>query len=133
MTVVRFENAKQVVDRWDRVFEAVSAEPRRQLVVSLLDNPADQSVSLPESAVNPSIPVDGEQLRRELHHRHLPLLADEGFVEWDTDPWVASRGPRFDEVAVVFDALHANANDIPDSLVFGCQRLEAERQIRLTE
>lgn len=41
---------------------------------------------------------------------------------------VAERGSRFDEVAAVFDALHAEAADIPDSLVVGCQRLEAERE-----
>ena len=56
------------------------------------------------------------------------MLEEMEFVEWDTDPLVASRGPRFDEVAVVFGALHSYATDIPDSLVVGCQRLEEERQ-----
>ncbi|ELY45718.1 hypothetical protein C496_02212 [Natronorubrum tibetense GA33] len=55
-------------------------------------------------------------------------MADQGFINWETEPLVASRGPQFDEIAVVFDALHATATDIPDSLVIGCQRLEQERQ-----
>lgn len=128
MTVVRFENGKQVIRRWNQVFDALSAEPRRQLIVSLLDSPDGKPVSLPESAVNPNVPVDPDRLRGELHHCHLPKLADAGFVEWEPDPLVAYPGPRFDEVAVVFDSLHAHATDVPDSLVVGCQRLERERQ-----
>ncbi|TYL36091.1 hypothetical protein CV102_24275 [Natronococcus pandeyae] len=130
---MRVENGRRVVEGWDRVFRALSAEPRRQLIVSLLDAPANQSVSLPESATNPNIPADPEQLRRELPHRHLPMLADSGFIEWETDPLIASRGPKFDEVAAVFNALHAAATDIPDSLVIGCQRLEQEEQENLRD
>lgn len=130
MNGVRFENGKRVIRGWNAVFKALSAEPRRQLVVSLLDSPADGSVPLPESAVNPNVPPNPDDLRRELFHRHLPLLADMGFVEWQSEPFVASRGPRFDEVAVVFEVLQANADDIPDSLVLGCRRLERERELQ---
>jgi hypothetical protein len=128
MTSVRFDNGKRVIERWDEVFRAVSAEPRRQLIVSLLDADPTGSVPLPESAINPNIPVDLEGLRADLHHTHLPKLADMEFVEWETDPLRARRGPRFNEVAVVFEALHSAATEIPDSLVIGCQRLEEERQ-----
>jgi hypothetical protein len=129
----RIENGRRVIEGWDRVFTALGAEPRRQLVVSLLDAPADRTVPLPESAANPNVPTDRERLRVELYHQHLPMLADSGFIEWETDPLVASRGPRFEDVAVVFEALHAASADIPDSLVMGCQRLERERQERTCE
>ena len=129
MTQRRYENGRKVIERWDQVFRAISAEPRRQLVVSLLDHPPEGSVPLPESAINPNAPPDLEILQRELVHHHLPKLDDMELVEWDTDPLVASRGPRFNEVAVVFDALHSYATDIPDPLVIGCQRLEEERQV----
>ena len=133
MTRVRLENGKRVIQGWNSVFKAISAEPRRQLIVSLLDRSPDGSVPLPESAANPNVPPSPEDLRRELYHRHLPMLADMKFVEWKTEPFVAARGPRFDEVAVVFEALHAEATDIPDSLVLGCQRLEQERELRSGE
>jgi len=125
---VRIENAREVIEGWNAVFEALSAEPRRQLVVSLLDAPAGETVSLPESARNPNIPVTLEEFRLQLIHRHLPKLAEQGFVEWEEDPLVASRGPRFDEVAAVLKAIQENSRDVPDSLVVGCQRLEQERQ-----
>ncbi|RLM63324.1 hypothetical protein [Halorubrum sp. Atlit-26R] len=128
MTFEHSENGKQVSESWDTVFKSLSVEPRRQLIVSLLDTPPDQSVPLPESAAMPNIPLDPEELRVELYHIHLPILAENGFITWETDPLVASRGPRFNELAVVFDALHSEAANIPDSLVIGCQRLEHERQ-----
>lgn len=128
MTVAHYENGEQVSKNWDTVFKSLSAEPRRQLIVSLLDAPPDQSVPLPESAVMPNVPPDLEVLRVELHHVHLPILEENGFITWETDPFVASRGPQFDEVAVVFHALHSAGSDIPDTLVIGCQRLEQEQQ-----
>ena len=128
MNNVRTHNAKKVIERWDEIFRAISAEPRRQLVVSLLDAPDGEPVPLPESAVNPNVPIDADTLHKRLYHQHLPLLAEPEFVVWETEPFVARRGPRFDEVAAVFDALHAHASGLPDSLVIGCQRLETEQQ-----
>jgi hypothetical protein len=110
------------------VFEAVSAEPRRQIIIALLDADVTETVPLPERAINPNVPVDTEEPRAQLCHSHLPKLADWGFIEWDTEPLRSSRGPRFDEVAVVFETLQQSAAEIPDSLVIGCQRLEEERQ-----
>jgi hypothetical protein len=130
MTGARFRNGREVIGRWNRVFDAVSAEPRRQLIVSLVDAEPSETVPLPESAINPNVPVDPETLRVELRHNHLPRLAEEGFVEWGTDPLRASQGARFDEVAVVFETLHGASAELPDSLVIGCQRLERERQQR---
>ncbi len=78
----------------------------------------------------PNVPPDPDTLRVRLRHVHLPMLAEMGFVTWEADPWRASRGPRFDEVGAVFEALQSDAIEIPDSLVVGCRRLEAERQER---
>jgi hypothetical protein len=128
MTVKHYENGKQVTENWDTVFKSLSAEPRRQLIVSLVDASPGQPVPLPESAAMPNRPLDPAVLRAELYHVHLPMLAENGFITWETDPLVAFRGPQFDEVAVVFDALHSEAADIPDSLVVGCRRLEQEQQ-----
>lgn len=133
MTGVREHDGKNVVERWDQIFKALSAEPRRQIVVSLRDVSAGEPVSLPDAAVNPNVPVDIDELRQALYHQHLPLLAEIDVIEWETDPLVAYRGPRFEEAAIVFDSLYASAADIPDSLVVGCQRLEEERHRRRTD
>lgn len=131
MSEFRFKRGEEVIQRWDEIFRALSAEPRRQLIVSLLDAPPDETVPLPESAVNPNVPEEPENLRRKLYHQHLPTLSEFDFIEWDRDPLVATRGPRFEEVAIVFEALHGASTDMPDSLVVGCQRLEEERELSL--
>lgn len=121
-------DGERVIERWDLAFRALSAEPRRQLIVSLMDAPAERRVSLPEAAMSPTVPPDPATLRRNLRHRHLPLLDDHGYVRWEQDRFRAQRGPRFEEVAVVLDALQSRAETIPDQLVSGCQRLEHERR-----
>ena len=122
------ENGKQVSENWNAVFKALSAEPRRQLLVSLLDTPPDQSISLPQSAMMPNVPSDSERLRIELYHVHLPMLEEMEFITAESDPLVASRGPQFGQVAAVMDMLHSEATSLPEPLVVGCQRLETERQ-----
>jgi len=128
MTRERFENGQKAIERWNRVFQALSADPRRQLIASLVDSSPNQAVPLPESAMNPNVPADPETLKQELHHCHLPMLGDQGFIEWEAEPLTASRGPYFDEVAVVWETLSSTATEMPDSLVVGYQRLERERQ-----
>lgn len=117
-------DGERVVENWDRVFDTLSAEPRRQVVVSLLDAAPDEPIELPDAAINPRIPVDRDRLMTHLYHRHLPALADEGFVEWDHDRNVARRGPDFEQAAAVFEALQANVDALPDALVEGCKQLE---------
>jgi hypothetical protein len=114
------------------VFEALSAEPRRWTVASLLDAPPGAELALPAAARPPGAATDGgspdagaERLRLELVHVHLPKLADPGFVEWDRDPLRVARGPRFEEVAVVVESLDDSADAVPGSLV--CPRMRAER------
>lgn len=121
-------NGEKISRRWNAVFRALSKEPRRQLIVSLLDAGPEDSVPLPESAMMPNVPSDQQELSLELQHQHLPMLAEMGFITWETEPLRASQGPQFEEVAVVFDALHAEATTLPDALVTGCRRLEEVRE-----
>jgi len=126
MTTV--QQGQAVIDRWNAVFTALSAEPRRQIVAALNDIPSTNRVLLPEAAMSPTVESDSERLTVALRHQHLPLLADGGFVEWSEEPFRAARGPRFEEVAVVLDLLQTHAGRVPDALVYGCRRLEAERR-----
>lgn len=128
MSVQPHRDPEQVVRRWDQVFEALSAEPRRQIVSELLDVPPDESVSLPGAAINPNLEIDRDQLRLSLYHHHLPVLERYEYVEWSPEPFRVSRGTNFDEIGVVIDSLHRNAHEIPDLLVDGCRSLELARQ-----
>ncbi len=108
-----------MTSRWNRVFNALSVEPRRRLVASLLEHSSDEAVALPDGAT----PVSSggvEELEISLPHRHLPVLADSGYVRWEAEPFQASRGPRFEEVAAVLKLLSTNSQTLPDSLAVGC-------------
>jgi hypothetical protein len=115
---------KQISDNWNAVFDALGAEPRRQIVTALLNVSAGEAVQLP-AAADPSFwETDTESLSVALIHTHLPKLEQHDFVEWSRDPFVARRGPRFEEVAVVFASLYENVDRIPHRLVDGCPGLE---------
>ncbi|MFD1562424.1 hypothetical protein ACFR99_02420 [Haloarchaeobius amylolyticus] len=113
--------------RWDRVFAVLSAEPRRRIVDELIDVPAGESIPLPEAVADRSASSAADRVRVQLCHHHLPLLEAEGVVHWESDPLRAYRGPDFEQVSVVLESLHANATEIPDRLVIGCDSLEQER------
>ncbi|RQG99745.1 hypothetical protein [Natrarchaeobius oligotrophus] len=127
MTIERVRDTKRAGERWDEIFEALSAEPRRQLIATLSNAPAGRRVLLPDAATSSIESVDRDELRLQLMHRHLPVLSEFGFVDWTTDPFCAQRGMRFGEVATVFDALCSHADDVPDHLLAGSERFESTR------
>ncbi|WP_049987620.1 DUF7344 domain-containing protein [Halobellus rufus] len=128
MTLDGGEGGREIAERWDRIFRCLAAEPRRQVIWSLLDTAPGEPVALPEATIDPKSQEDLDSLRVELCHLHLPLMAEMGFVEWETDPLTATHGPRFEEVRALFEAALANVEELPDQLVEGCHRLETERQ-----
>lgn len=85
----------------DAAYLALADECRREVLIELLD-----SEERPVSALLADGGSDQSKWRIELHHRHLPLLADEGYVTWDRDTDSVARGPRFDEVRPLV-AFHA--------------------------
>jgi|AntDeeMetagen134_2_1112570.scaffolds.fasta_scaffold09892_2 hypothetical protein len=115
------------VDSWDRVFRALAAEPRRQIVMSLAESSPERELSLPEAANPSSMLQDPDELMVELLHEHLPIPEGGDYVESFRTPLGVRGGPAFDEVAVVLESLLTCVDDVPDQLVVGCQRLEAAR------
>jgi hypothetical protein len=128
MTGTSTLDKRKMIERWDTVFRSLAAEPRRQLVVSLIEAPQDRELSLPEAANPPSLLIEPATLYSELIHVHLPVLEDAGVIEWEREPLCVRRGPQFREAASVIESIHANADELPGSLSEGCQRLEAHRQ-----
>lgn len=121
-------NGERAADSCNDVFDALAAEPRRRLLASLLEVAPGESVPLPEAAMAPATPIDAEKMRVGLYHRHLPTLAEAGFVDWETDPLVATRGPDFPAAAAVLEALESEGVIRPDSLrVDGRERPDGRR------
>lgn len=108
-----------VCNRWDQVMHQLSSQPRRQIVISLLDAPEERRRLLPEAALPSTRSVDPEQFTTGLKHHHLPALAKAGYIRWEQDPFCVQRGPRFEEVGSVIQVLLTSSAQLPESLTQG--------------
>lgn len=77
----------------DAAYQMLSDARRREVLCRLLDEVSvDVSTLLADGGE-----TQGDD-RISLHHRHLPMLTDSGYVTWDTSSGTVTRGPRFDVV-----------------------------------
>jgi DNA-binding transcriptional ArsR family regulator len=93
-------------DSLSRALHALGNPVRRRLLARLHDAAPGAGVALDSFGSGDGVPF-------AVYHVHLPKLEGVGYVEATTDPVVAYRGPRFEEVAAVMRALESNAGDLP--------------------
>ena len=101
-------------ERTDQLFEALAVVQRRRLLFALTDhNPqrVDEMSGVPWSLSE----SEGGMITKQ--HAHLPKLADYGFVDWDRDEQVITKGPRFDEIEPLLEALEDNRGELPTELL----------------
>ena len=108
-------------ERWDQLYEALSAEPRRMIIAALLDEPEERRLPLPDAAESPNQPIDSETLSIKLRHHHLPLLAEAGYVRWTDEPFVVQRGPQFEEPAHILEMVSESIGELPSPLIDNCK------------
>ncbi|MFC7096278.1 DUF7344 domain-containing protein [Halobaculum marinum] len=96
-------------------FTVLSDGHRRRLLVALMQsNPRDESELHSESVVDELTDEDDQFLRHRLHHVHLPKLNAAGFISWDRERDVITRGPRFDEIRPLLRLMERHADELPD-------------------
>lgn len=118
------EGNGSAIDRWNQLHEALADESRRMVIYSLLDVPKERRLPLPEAAQSPNISIDSKSLKIQLEHHHLPKLADAGYIRWERDPFCVQRGPRYEEVEIVFRQIINSLDQLPKTLICGCEILE---------
>lgn len=84
-------------DPLNRQFDALRHPLRRRVLVATAAAPAEAGVTPLDDETDSSLV--------ELHHVHLPRLAEVGYVEWESDPLAVGRGPAFDEIEPLLDLL----------------------------
>lgn len=109
-----------IYDRWDQFMRLLSAQPRRQIISSLMNAPEQDAQPLPDAAMTPELSIEPERFQIKLRQIHLPLLADADYVLWTKDPFQVRRGPRFEEPASVMDVLLSADDRLSPALVSGC-------------
>lgn len=99
--------------RWDDILDALSSRYRRQLLVGLLaHNPQDERDVDPLDSFEDDTEADAAEV--QLIHRHLPKLADMGFIEWDREAGDISRGPRWEDIAPVLRLVEEHEHELPE-------------------
>lgn len=118
--------AVSIYDRWDQFMYLLSAQPRRQIISSLMNAPEQDAQPLPDAAVTPDLSFDPEGFQIKLRQIHLPLLADADYVSWTKNPFQVRQGPRFEEPSSVMEVLLSAEDRLSPALVSGCVQKASE-------
>lgn len=98
-------------DALNHSFEALSHPYRRRILTRLHERNPREEAEFHE--VTRGGDDDPDRLAVELHHRHLPKLVDAGFVDWDREEDVVTRGPRFEEIAPLVELMVDHRDELP--------------------
>lgn len=130
--MARFERYEggRTIDHPDDIFDALADERRRRLLVELFHEDS-YHVAEPSGVARKMAEADDQLLRQylsggrefqdgkwellRLHRVHLPMLEDYGFVVWDREAHVVTRGSRFQDLRPVLELL-ADERDVLPSI-----------------
>lgn len=111
-------NARQTASEFslDAALRVLSGRYRRQLLGALLaSGPAGSGEPVhPSDIYRPT--DDPRAFELEMHHTHLPQLADADYIEWDRDTDLVWRGPRFDDLRPLLEMLWEHRAELPDTV-----------------
>lgn len=94
----------------DEQLAMIADQTRRRLLVTLLDDtPEDTPIKITDRAGG-----GGTADRIQLHHVHLPKLADAGYIRWDQEDHIVQQGPQFDAIEPLLTLLCDHADELPD-------------------
>ncbi|MFC4359713.1 hypothetical protein ACFO0N_17345 [Halobium salinum] len=96
----------------DAKLSTLSEPLRRHVVREVADRTDRTGDALAAGTLVPE--ANGEHRKStlvELHHVHLPTLAERGFVEWDADEDAVRRGPAFEGLLSLLDTVADHEND----------------------
>lgn len=104
--------------RTDRVFEALTAPPRRRVLLALLEGSPRSDDGIDPLNPGPADPSRGavDADRIALVHKHLPKLDDLGYVDWYQTTGEIHRGENWDEIAPILRLLQDYRGDVPEEL-----------------
>ncbi|MFB6165689.1 MAG: hypothetical protein ABEJ31_11075 [Haloarculaceae archaeon] len=98
---------QQQTARLDELFDVLSNRTRRRILTIVARADGELRPVDLKPADEPAT-----KFFTELYHKHLPRLEEAEYVEWDSEAEVIARGPRFDAIEPVLEAL-AREDDLP--------------------
>jgi len=110
----------------DNAFDALADRRRRRLLVELLhEDPllvphlsgaARELLAAHESLLREYLSgpeeIDGaDKTEVRMYHVHLPMLVEDGYIEWDRDAHVVSKGPEFDALRPLLEVIEGRRDE----------------------
>lgn len=98
----------------DQTFDALCHLSRRRILSTLAQaNPRDTDEF--ESADFKPDDEELEAFRVNLHHSHLPKLAEAEFINWNRETDTITRGPRFEEIRPLLKLMDDHQDELPEN------------------
>jgi hypothetical protein len=94
-------------DGIDSMMDVLSTHTRRVILMALLGDTTETSITTLERGPHRNIN------RIQLYHKHLPKLAESGYINWDDDADTISKGPKFSEVEPLVQLLNEYEAEFP--------------------
>lgn len=92
------------VDRWVNLLRV---RHRRQI---LLELSAGQECHETDLVMRGN---EESEVTSDLTETHLPMLEEEGIIEWDRETGTISKGPNFEEIEPLLRLMREHADDLP--------------------
>lgn len=96
----------------DDALDALAHNQRRTFLFALLDHSPQDDFPVKLATFDD----EGETLEHltEMHHVHLPKLADYGFIDWNPQTHEVAKGPKLDEIKPLLELLADNEDELPE-------------------
>ena len=97
----------------DDLFNALADPYCRRVLITLLEEDAKKETAIPEAIHRGETSLD--RLNTEMHHLHLPKLEKLGFIDWDREAQLVTRGPKFEDVRQYLQVIYEERDKLPNS------------------
>ena len=105
----------------DAALRLIASHRRRRILQYLRENweggvPLETlagEIAGSDTTESPDSRTGVERAKIELHHNHLPKLAEHDVIEWDQEKGVVTRGPAFDAVEPLVALLQRHSTALP--------------------
>lgn len=91
----------------ERAANVLRDRHRRQILLGLSDRPVRTEADVTMRGSRQ------EQIETELQEVHLPMLAEEGIIEWDRESGEIRKGPNFEEIEPFLRLIEEHSDELP--------------------
>lgn len=96
----------------DRLLDLLAERRRRQVLETLVGSSGQRSLDELTRAVSDADGVDEHETRIELHHTHLPKLAEAGVVSYDREAQTAELATDREQLATDIERAAASLHEL---------------------